>query len=333
MWQDITKGENMPVKFEVVSESEKDIRLDRWFKRHYPDISHGTLEKWLRKKNVRVDNKKALSNMRLSAGQVIRIPPVEIKKSTTQEKILSKADADFIQKMVLYKDKDLIILNKPAGLAVQGGSKTTRHIDGMLDALRFDYEEKPHLVHRLDKETSGILVVARTVQSAGKLSNLFKTKEIHKVYWALVAGLPKPEKGKIEAPLIQKKNGKNSDKRMIDEEGLRAVSLYEVQDHLADKVSWLKMSPLTGRTHQLRIHAAQALKTPILGDVRYGTRTELSKDLPKKMFLHARTISIPLTDKKSLTVDAPIPEHFKLAFQRFGFNEKNINAVFSRSTK
>ena len=323
----------MPVEFQTVSETEKDIRLDRWFKRHYPAVTHGMLEKWLRKKNVRIDGQKATTNTRLSAGQVIRIPPIEASTEPVKEKVLSKADSTFIQKMVLYKDKDIIVLNKPAGLAVQGGTKTTRHIDGMLEALKFELNEKPHLVHRLDKETSGILVIARTAQSAAVLSKLFKTKEVHKTYWALVAGLPKPEKGIIEAPLIQKRIDKNKDYRTIDEEGVPAVSLYQVQDHLSDKISWLQMSPLTGRTHQLRIHAAQALKTPILGDDRYGQKCSLEKDLPAKMFLHAKAISLPIGGKKTLTVEAPLPEHFAIAFQRFGFSEKNVEPLFLRRNK
>lgn len=321
----------MSVEFKVVSESEKDIRLDRWFKRHYPTVTHGMLEKWLRKKNVRVNDKKAMTNMRLTAGQIIRIPPIEVKESPKKEKVLSKADISFIQKMVLYKDKDIIVLNKPAGLAVQGGSKTTRHIDGMLDALKFELDEKPHLVHRLDKETSGILVIARTVQSASFLSQLFKTKEVHKTYWALVEGVPHHKKGKIEAPLIQKRTGKSTDKRMVDQEGLPAISLYEIQDHLADKVSWLQMSPLTGRTHQLRIHASEILGTPILGDTRYGKRTDITKDLPNKMFLHARAIELPLSNKKTVVIEAPLPEHFKEAFQHFGFLDKNVKPLFLRS--
>ena len=149
----------------------------------------------------------------------------------------------------------------------------------------------------------------------------------------MVDGLPKPKKGKIEAPLIQKKTGSKTDKRTIDEEGLGAISLYEVQDHLAEKVSWLQMSPLTGRTHQLRIHAAEALKTPILGDERYGKRTCLTEGLPNKMFLHARAISIPLPNKKELTVEAPLPKHFEKAFQLFGFSEKNVKPLFLRRQK
>lgn len=323
----------MSVEFKIVQETEKDIRLDRWFKRHYPDVPHGMLEKLLRKKNVRVDNKKATANMRLNSGAVIRIPPLTVKKEEKRAISLSKKDSALMHGMVLYKDKDIIVLNKPSGLAVQGGTKTTHHIDGLLDALRFDYEEKPHLVHRLDKETSGILVVARTAQSAAYFSKLFKTKDIHKTYWALVAGVPKPMEGKIEAPLVQKKIGLKTDVRTTDENGQEAVSLYAVQDHLADKVSWLQMSPLTGRTHQLRIHAAEVLKTPILGDARYGRKNDLTNDLPDKMFLHARAISIPLANKKELVVEAPLPEYFQEAFRQFGFSEKNVKSLFLRRQK
>ena len=318
----------MSVTFQTVSESEKDMRLDRWFRNHYPDVSHALLEKLLRKKNIRINNMKASASTHLTSGDLIRIPPFKTQTEKPKTKQLSKTDISLMKEMVLYKDKDIIILNKPAGLAVQGGSKTIHHIDGMLDALRFDYDEKPHLVHRLDKETSGILVVARTAQSARYLTNSFKTKEIHKTYWALVAGLPHPEKGKVEAPLVQKRTGKNFDTREVDENGLPAISLYQVQDHLADKVSWLQMSPLTGRTHQLRIHAAQVLRTPIIGDTRYGIKTEIEKNLPHKMFLHARAITIPVSNKKSLIVEAPVPKHFQQAFQQFGFSEKNVHPLF-----
>ena len=322
----------MSVEFKTVAESEENIRLDRWFVRHYPGVTHGLLEKLLRKKSIRVDNKKAAANTRLSTGQIIRIPPMDMSKPEALPKKITPEQASFIQKMVLYKDKDILILNKPAGLAVQGGTKTSKHIDGLLDGLKFDYDERPRLVHRLDKETSGLLVIARTPKSAGFLSQLFQTKEIHKTYWALVAGLPHPEKGEIKAPLAQKQVGPRMDRRMVDEKGCEAISLYAVQDHLADKISWLQMSPLTGRTHQLRIHAAQALKTPILGDTRYGPKEGWDFNIPKKMYLHARAISLPLSHK-TLVVEAPLPEHFQEAFRHFGFSEKNIKPLFLRSQK
>lgn len=317
------KGEKVTVQFQKVSASEDSIRLDRWFKRHFPSVSHGVIEKLLRKKNIRVNGLKATSNQRLQVGDEIRIPPMEATSTTPKTtKTLSKADTQFIQSLVLYKDAEVIVLNKPAGLAVQGGTKTTRHIDGLLDGLKFDYDEHPKLVHRLDKETSGVLMIARTVQSAAKYTKLFKTKDIQKIYWTLVAGHPKIKEGKIEAPLI-KKSGTSGEKMVVDyDEGDRAVSLYQVVDHLANKVSWLQMAPLTGRTHQLRVHCSDVLKTPILGDDKYGKRTTLMQNIPYQMYLHARSITWVNDKGKTQAVTAPIPEYFKNAFHEFGFDEK-----------
>ena len=317
------KGEKVTVQFQKVSESENDVRLDRWFKRHFPDVSHGMIEKLLRKKNIRVNGAKATSNQRLKIGDEIRIPPLTSQAPSTKEvKPLSKSDTQFIQSLVLYKDADVIVLNKPAGLAVQGGTKTTRHVDGLLDGLRFDCDERPKLVHRLDKETSGVLILARTVQSAAQYTKMFKSKDIQKVYWALVAGCPKIKEGKIEAPLM-KKTGPQGEKMMVDfAEGDKAVSLYQVADHLANKVAWLQMAPLTGRTHQLRVHCADVLKTPILGDDKYGKRSSLMQNIPHQMYLHARSITWTDSKGKVQTVSAPLPDYFKTAFHEFGFDEK-----------
>ncbi len=325
----------MTVQFQKVSASENDIRLDRWFKRHFPDISHGMIEKLLRKKNIRVNGLKATSNQRLNAGDEIRIPPMEVSNSVPKTtKTLSKADTQFIQNLVLYKDNDVIVLNKPAGLAVQGGTKTLRHIDGLLDGLRFDYDERPKLVHRLDKETSGVLLIARTAQSAAKYAKLFKTKNIQKVYWALVAGCPKIKEGKIDAPLI-KKSGVMGEKMTVDfDKGDRAVSLYQVVDHLANKVSWIQMAPLTGRTHQLRVHCADVLKTPILGDDKYGKRVALAQNIPHQMYLHAHSITWEDEKAKTHTVVAPLPEYSKIAFHEFGFDEKQtVDTLFMKWRK
>ncbi len=313
----------MPVQFEKVQPSETDIRLDRWFKRHYPEVSHGEIEKCLRQKNIRVNQVKATANQRLKAGDLIRIPPFKTKVQTSspQKKTLTKAQIQFIQSLVLYKDEEVIVLNKPAGLAVQGGSKTTQHIDGLLDGLCFDYSERPKLVHRLDKETSGVLMVARTTQVAAKMTKLFKTKDIQKTYWALVAGCPKVKEGKIEAPLIKKSFG-NMEKVCVDfEQGDKAISLYHVHDHLSNQVSWLELMPLTGRTHQLRVHCADVLKTPIIGDDKYGQRNILNKNLPKRMFLHARALTWLNSKGKSQTVEAPIDKDFQIAFSEYGFTE------------
>lgn len=312
----------MPVQFEKVKESENDIRLDRWFKRHYPDVSHGEIEKCLRQKNIRVNQLKATANQRLKVGDLIRVPPFKSNdKTPAPQKALSKADIQFIQSLVIYKDKEVIIINKPAGLAVQGGTKTSRHVDGLLDGLRFDYDERPKLVHRLDKETSGVLMIARSVQAAAKMTKAFKTKDIQKTYWALVGGLPKIQEGKIDAPLIKKMVG-GSEKMCVDyEQGERAVSLYHVVDHLSNKISWLEMSPLTGRTHQLRVHCADILKTPIIGDDKYGQRQVSFKNLPKRMYLHAHSLTWVDAKGKEQTIQAPLDKDFKQAFNEYGFEE------------
>ena len=325
----------MLVQFQKVSASENDVRLDRWFKRHFPSVSHGMIEKLLRKKNIRVNGLKATSNQRLQAGDEIRIPPIQATSPAPKAtQTLSKADTQFIQNLVLYKDSEVIVLNKPAGLAVQGGTKTTRHVDGLLDGLKFDYDERPKLVHRLDKETSGVLMVARTVQAAAKYTKLFKTKDIQKIYWALVAGCPKIKEGKIDAPLM-KKSGTSGEKMAVDfDEGDKAVSLYQVVDHLANKVSWMQMAPLTGRTHQLRVHCADILKTPILGDDKYGKRNTLMQNIAHQMYLHARSITWKNEKGKIQTVSAPLPNYFQTAFREFGFNEKQpIDVLFINRRK
>lgn len=331
----LQKGEEMTVQFQKVSTSENDVRLDRWFKRHFPSVSHGIIEKLLRKKNIRVNGLKATSNQRLRTGDEIRIPPMEVSSSAPKTvKTLSKADIQFVQSLVLYKDSEIIVLNKPAGLAVQGGTKTTRHIDGLLDGLCFDCDERPKLVHRLDKETSGVLMVARTIQSAAKYTKLFKTKEIQKIYWTLVAGCPKIKEGKIDAPLM-KKSSITGEKMAVDfDQGDKAISLYQVVDHLANKISWMQMAPLTGRTHQLRVHCAEVLKTPILGDDKYGRRGTLMQNIPHQMYLHAHSITWENENGKMQTVSAPLPDYFRTAFHEFGFDEKQpIDTLFINRRK
>ena len=310
------------VKLIKVEEKDSDARLDRWFKRYYPALSHGMLEKMLRAKNIRVNGARAKADLRLQAGDEIRVPPMpQATEKPTKE--LSKADIDFIQSLVIYKDKDVIVLNKPAGLAVQGGTKTTRHIDGLLDGLKFG-GERPRLVHRLDKETSGVLVLARNVKMAGYLAKAFETKEARKIYWAIVHGCPKKMQGEIEAPLL-KKSGKNGGESMqVDENGQYAKSLYEVFDTTGD-YSLVRLMPLTGRTHQLRVHCAY-MGCPIVGDEKYGGN--FVDGLEKKMFLHAKALQIPLFNQKKLEINAQIPEYMKKSFAFFHFNVKKEKESF-----
>ncbi len=315
-----------------VEEKDSDIRLDRWFKRYYPGLRHGALERLLRGKNIRVNGKKATADQHLKTGDEIRIPPFDEEKMHINRDV-SEKDAAFIRSLVIYKDKDVIVLNKPAGLAVQGGSKTERHIDGMLDALS-EGGERPRLVHRLDKETSGVLVLARTAKAASFLAQAFQTKAARKVYWALVLGKPVKNSGKITAPLLKKSGQGGKEMVFVDPDGQKAQSLYQVIDTAGGKVSWLALMPLTGRTHQLRVHC-QSIGTPILGDVKYGEKTEVahSEAFSKFMQLHARALQIPLPSGKMLKITAQIPHHMKNSFDFFGFSDKDNREPFETFEK
>lgn len=313
------------VQFLTVDAKDDDVRLDRWFARHYPMLKNGQLQRLLRGKNIRVNGKKATTSQHLFAGDKLRIPPLEMTPKNNSPRELTASDTAFMKSLVLYKDADVLVLNKPSGLAVQGGSKTERHIDGLLDALRFDKEEKPKLVHRLDKDTSGILVIARTAKAAAELTAAFASREAHKIYWAVVAGKPKLKSGKIDAPLIKKSGEKGGEQMKIDyEQGQWATTLYRTLDSLSNKASWLEMSPLSGRTHQLRVHAAGALNTPIVGDKKYGDERALHLGVEdnQKLHLHARAIRMPHPTKGILEVFAPLPPHMKRTFEQLGFDEK-----------
>ena len=321
----------MAVQFVTVLPQDDAIRLDRWFARHYPDLKNGQLQRLLRGKNIRVNGQKATTSQRLKVGDELRIPPLTVSEKSNLPRDLSKADTELMKSLVIYKDEDVIVLNKPAGLAVQGGSKTERHIDGMLDALRFDKNEKPHLVHRLDKDTSGVLVLGRTAGAAAKLAAAFKSRQAHKVYWAVVVGKPKLNAGKIDAPLIKMSGAKGGEQMKIDyDNGQRAQTVYRVVDSLGRKASWLEMSPLTGRTHQLRVHAAEALNTPIIGDGKYGGERSYAVGIAqnKKLHLHARAIRLPHPVRGTLEVVADLPPHMLDTFAFLGFNAKDAGRSF-----
>ena len=320
----LEKGEIMAaVEFALVDEKDDDIRLDRWFQRHYSDLKHGMLERLIKNKNIKLNKAKTTAGTHVHTGDEIRIPPLEAPKKQDTPLRLSKKDIQMMQKLVIYKDDEIIILNKPAGLAVQGGTKTTHHIDGLLDALRFEKDEKPHLVHRLDKETSGVLVLARSANIAAKLTNAFKTRAVHKVYWAVVSGKPQLLSGKIDAPLT-----KAQDKVVVDfNHGEKAISVYEVIDSAGKKASWLALSPLTGRTHQLRVHLTEILKTPILGDEKYGKKS--LSGMGAGLHLHARAIEIKNPKSgKIIQAIAELPMHMKKTFHLLGFDEKDQKQPF-----
>ncbi len=311
----------------AVTEDEAEIRLDRWFHRHFPVVNHGMLEKLLRTGQVRVDGKRAKANQRLESGQQVRVPPLgeAPAEAAPREKPapkVSEAEARALREAVLYMDDDVIVLNKPPGLAVQGGTGMERHLDAMLDALRFGLEERPRLVHRLDKDTSGALLLGRNALAASRLAASFRSRSARKCYWALVVGVPKHPMGRIDAPLAKMGGGRLGDKVQVDEEeGRRAVTYYRIVEKALKKAAWLEMEPRTGRTHQLRAHCA-LLGTPIQGDGKYGGQEAYlaGQGLSRKLHLHARAIKVPHPRKGEIRVIAPLPEHMAASFSFFGFD-------------
>ncbi|HKO06863.1 MAG TPA: RluA family pseudouridine synthase [Alphaproteobacteria bacterium] len=316
----------------VVTAEEAGLRLDRWFKRHFPGLGHARLERLLRTGQVRIDGKRAKAGARVAAGASVRVPPLgEAPEPRARPRAgVSANDRQLVQSLVLYRDDELLVLNKPPGLAVQGGTGTARHLDAMLDALRFGAAERPRLVHRLDRDTSGVLLLARSVLAARKLTEAFRRKTTRKLYWALTAGVPKPFRGRIDLPLA-KLPGRAGERMAPDEEaGKRAVTYYRVLDHLGRKAAWVALWPLTGRTHQLRVHMA-ALGTPILGDGKYGGKAAFlsGQAISRKLHLHARALTLPHPKTgRPLTVTAPLPDHMRASWRLFGFDPESREDPF-----
>jgi len=307
----------------TVSGEDTSVRLDRWFKRHYPALGHGHLEKLLRTGRIRVDGRRARSSDRVAPGQTIRLPPLDQMAAPAAQAASQQVlpgDEAMLRDAVLHRDDALILLNKPPGLAVQGGSGTERHLDGLLDALRFGSDERPRLVHRLDKETSGVLVLARTAAAAAFLARAFREKTTRKIYWAVVVGLPKLRQGRIDLPLAKLPGREGERVRADAEDGKHAVTYYHVVDDVGGKASWLALLPVTGRTHQLRAHCA-AIGTPILGDAKYGAAAAHLAGVPgaKRVHLHARSLAIPHPLGGTLRVTAPLPRHMRQSWEFFGF--------------
>ena len=314
------------VQMVAVTADEGEVRVDRWFRRHYPKLSHGRLEKMLRKGQVRVDGAKVKASHRLTPGQTVRIPP--LGTPTTPRKVyhkpnakVSEQDAKELRGRILHQDPSVLVLDKPSGLAVQGGSGTHRHIDGMLDALKFEATERPRLVHRLDRDTSGVLVLARHARAATALTGAFRDRETEKLYWAIVAGVPSRDRGQIKLPLV-KLPGKDGERVRVDRAlGKVAITDFAVVEKIGDQAAWLALWPRTGRTHQLRAHCA-AIGTPILGDGKYGgiDATLPGMDLGAGLHLHAKSIALPHPDGGRLVVEAQIPDHFRTTMRTLGFN-------------
>ena len=308
----------------TVSEDDDGIRLDRWFKRHMPNVSFNIISRWSRTGQLRLNDKKAVPGDRIETGQQIRIPPAEAAPARTarpqrKREQLSEDEVRFVRDMVIYEDPGAFVLNKPPGLATQGGTKTTHHLDRLLDGIG-DERGRPKLVHRLDKDTSGALLVARTARAAGHFAKAFSGRTAKKVYWALVVGVPDLDEGTIDAPLA-KQPGTGGEKMHIDEEhGLPAKTRWRTIDRAGNRAAWVELQPLTGRTHQLRAHMA-ALGHPIVGDAKYGgAEAFLTGGISRKLHLHARRIRIDAPEGGKIDVTAELPGHFAESLSTLGFD-------------
>jgi len=319
------------------------IRIDRWFKRHYPQVTHVLLQKLLRKGEVRLDGKRADAGTRVAAGQSMRLPPQVVHaKDDRPEKTkpdakhpLASEDMGSLADRILYMDKHVIVIDKPPGLATQGGSGLTKHVDGMLDSLQYEKPTRPKLVHRLDRDTSGVLMVARTAQAASGLSASLALRDTSKVYWALVRGVPKQKHGVVKAALA-KEGVRGKDERMTvseEDDAKFALTEYAVMGTAGSEFAWVAARPITGRTHQIRVHLA-SLGTPIVGDFKYGgTDSRGRGDVADKLHLHARSIDIGRPDGGRLQVTAPLPPHMVKSWQLLGFDPDDKRDPFPPKTK
>jgi 23S rRNA pseudouridine955/2504/2580 synthase len=322
-----TTGAARKAAMRIVSEDEADIRLDRWFRRHFPGVPQSAIQKMCRTGQIRVEGGRAGAATRLVSGQVVRIPPLPAAPASKPAGEPDPATRREIEAMILWRDDHLIVLNKPYGLAVQGGPGITRHVDGMLEALRVEGGDRPRLVHRLDRDTTGLLLIARTPGAAAKLAASFRGREMDKTYWAVVAGRPVPVEGEIDLPL--KRIGGDRGERTApadrdDEEATRAITEYRTLDHAARKLAWLELKPHTGRTHQLRVHCV-AIRAPILGDVKYAHPDQNNAfaatvaGLSEKLHLHARSLRFPHPAGGMFEVEAELPAHMAETFRTLGF--------------
>lgn len=316
------------VRQQTVARDEDGMRLDRWFATHFPQVSFGHLQKLIRTGQVRVDKARAKTNTRLAAGQVVRVPPVEEAPPKPVAAASSK-DAEFLRSLILYEDDDIYVFNKPHGLASQGGTGTKRHVDGLLKSLPDKKGETPRLVHRLDRDTSGCLVVAKTKASASHFGAVFRSRSARKIYWAVVAGNPQPKQGRISC-FLAKQATPDGEQMVVVENGhkgaVHSMTYYSVTDLASRRFAWVTLKPVTGRTHQLRVHMAQ-LGTPIIGDPRYFNieNWEPAPGLGEGLHLHARRIVLPLRNGRRLDVSAPLPPHMQQSFDALGFDAERYD--------
>ena len=316
------------VYYITVGEDEDNQRLDRFLQHHLKGTPFGLLQKLMRSGQIRVDSKRVKSSTRVVVGQNVRIPPIEKKEQA--EKRINRKDAEFIRSLIIYEDETLMALNKPPGLATQGGTNINRHIDGMLDSLITKKGVRPRLVHRLDKDTSGILLLAKSSNAARELGKIFQSRHIRKIYWALTVPAPEHNQGEIRAPL-KKAGGLGNEKMIVHEEGQNATTLFDVVERAHKHLAFVAFWPRTGRTHQIRVHATH-MGCPILGDGKYGGSDAFVEgvDHVKRVHLHARSISFihPQT-KKQIEIAASLADDLQKSWKNFGFNPHSDYTVFS----
>ena len=312
----------MSIDSAIIAEEDDGIRLDRWFKRHRPGTPHALLARWARSGQLTLDGKKADVSDRIETGQklVMPTPPVETAARPARKgRPLTDADVELAESMVIHRDTSALVLNKLPGLATQGGTKTEQHVDGLLDALKYDGPVRPKLVHRLDKDTSGALLIARTPRAAAWFAKSFSNRSARKTYWAIVVGVPDIAQGEIDLPLA-KQPGSGGEKMHVDDKGLPSKTRYRIVERAGNSAAWVELQPLTGRTHQLRVHMA-AIGHPIVGDGKYGGKGAfLTGTVSRKLHLHSRRLRIDHPDGGAIDITAPVPEHFAASLDALGFD-------------
>jgi 23S rRNA pseudouridine955/2504/2580 synthase len=317
----------------VVSADESGMRVDRFLEARFPGLAFSHIQRIIRKGELRVNGKRAQPSQRLERGQAVRVPPLQLAqdKPSTHASEADEKIRDFLNSIMLYKDADVLVLNKPMGLAVQGGSGTTRHLDGMLAVMRDAQGQRPRLVHRLDKDTAGCLLVAKTRFAASALAKSFRSRAARKIYWALVAGVPKPRQGRVSTFLAKDERDGDSIMRIArhGEAGAsHAVTYYAVVDTAARQLAWLSLKPVTGRTHQLRAHMAH-IGHPIVGDPKYFVKEnwELPGGMQNRLHLLARRLVIPHPRGGTIDVSAPLPPHMAQSWNLLGLDAARYDPI------
>jgi 23S rRNA pseudouridine955/2504/2580 synthase len=320
------------VQIVTVTADESGMRLDRFFEGRFPGLSFSHIQRIIRKGEVRVNGKRTQPKSRLETGQAVRVPPLKVEAPAPRDDApAAQKDRAYLKSITLYEDDDVLVLNKPMGLAVQGGSGTTRHVDGMLGALRSADGQRPRLVHRLDKDTAGCLLIAKTRFAAAALAKTFRSRSARKIYWALVVGVPKPAQGRISTYLAKQEIEEDSFMRIAkhgEKDAVHAVTYYAVVETAAHQLAWLSLKPVTGRTHQLRAHMAH-ISHPIVGDPKYFNKEnwQLPGGMQDRLHLLARRIAVPHPRGGVIDISAPLPPHMQQSWNLLGFDAKRYDPI------